>query len=213
VRLLYDGRSEELHDGRSLEPPLTHRFRVAIAFLPPEALRVEIYPPVGGARLILTGDGSRLLALEPQEKRFETLDPGSEGLARLVGVALDARALMALLSGASPCPHEEGAAPPQTCSTARWRFQRSGPEALFAGERGETLLALTYHTDEKGGWPVEIRFSWPGRSVVDLRLKEGPGGGDGLEASAFRTEAPPGFVPGAVLSGGPGAPSLGESLP
>jgi hypothetical protein len=163
-------------------------------------LRLEIYPPVGGARLVVTGDGGHLLALEPQEKRFETLDPRGEGLARLVGVALDARAFMALLAGGSPCPHEDGVPAPQSCTTTRWRFERSGPDALFKGERGETLLTLTYEGGGKEGWPSEMRFLWPGRSVVvDLRLKEGPGAGEGLEPTAFGTEAPPGFVPGPVL--------------
>lgn len=159
-------------------------------------MRLEIYPPVGGARLVVIGDGSRLLALDPQEKRFETLDRGLDGL---VGVPLDARAFMAILSGVSPCPQEMGA-----CTTSLWRFAAG----RFEGEHGEAILTIAYKTGKQGeGWPDEVRFSWPERSVgVSLQLKQGPGSGQGLETSAFRTEAPPGFQPGPVLRGLLGAP-------
>jgi len=225
IRLLYDGRSRE--------PTATHRFRLAIAFLPPEALRLEIYPPVGGARLIVTGDGPTLVALAPQERRFETLDPKGDGLARLVGVALDARAFVALLLGASPCGHEAGTAePPETCGTATWHFQPVGfparedeakSVARFTGTNGETLLSVEYGKGKKGAgaWPDEVRFTWPDRAVtVDLLLRQGLVDGEGLEPSAFHTDVPPGFVAGPVLEDAAGAPWLlpegttsGESRP
>jgi hypothetical protein len=207
VRLLYDGRSEE--------PSATHRFRLAIAYLPPEALRIEIYPPVGGARLIVTGDGSRFLALEPQEKRFETLDPAGGGLARLVGVPLDARAFMAVLSGGSPCPPDAAAGTPESCVTPAWRYERQAGDGRFSGDHGETILAVAWRSGKKGqNWPDEVRFSWPGRSVVvALELRQSPGNGAGLETSAFLTEAPPGFTPGAVLEGAEGAPALVPARP
>lgn len=222
-----------LYDGRSRESTATHRFRLAIAYLPPEALRLEIYPPVGGARLIVIGDGSTLLALAPQERRFEALDPRGAGLAQLVGVALDVRAFLALLLGASPCDHEAGAAePPETCGTATWRFERVGSAdhengaknvARFIGNKGETLLSVEYGKGKKeaGAWPDEVRFTWPERGVtVDLTLRQGLADGEGLEAYSFHAEVPPGFVAGPVLEDAAGAPWLlpgggasGESRP
>jgi hypothetical protein len=211
-----------LYDGRSREPAATHRFRLAVAYLPPEALRLEIYPPVGGARLIVTGDGSTLVALAPQERRFEALDAKGDGLARLVGVALDARAFVALLLGASPCADREAgtAEAPETCGTATWRFQRVGSQAhedeakrvaRFIGNQGETLLSVEYGKGKKGAgaWPDEVRLTWPDRAVtVDLLLRQGLADGEGLEPSAFHTEAPPGFVAGPVLEDAAGAPWL-----
>jgi hypothetical protein len=204
-----------------------------VAYLPPDALRLEIYPPVGGARLIVTGDGAALVALAPQERRFETLDPHGEGLKRLVGVALDGRAFISLLSGGSPCPREAGnAEPPEACTTAKWRFERVAPAARadeaesaarFAGPRGETLLSVEYRKGRIGarGWPEAVRFVWPDREVaISLTLRQGPGGGDSLDIAAFHAVAPPGFVAGPVLEDATGSPWLlpeggasGESRP
>jgi hypothetical protein len=204
------GGARLLYDGRSSQPDATHRFRLAVAYLPPESLRLEIFPPVGGARLIVTGDGAALIALAPQERRFETLDPHGEGLAQLLGVALDARQFVALLLGASPCAREPGMTEsPATCTTATWRFEGT----RFLGGNGETLLSIEYGKGKKGAgaWPGEVRFTWPDRDVtVDLTLRQGLADGAGLEPSAFHAVAPPGFVAGPVLEDSAGAPWLGR---
>lgn len=210
------GGARLLYDGKSVEPSATHRFRLAVAYVPPESLRLELYPPVGGARLIVIGDGATLVALAPQERRFEILDPGGAGLERLVGVALDARAFVALLLGASPCPGEAGMTAFRPCTTATWHFQEpdfaipEGRFARFLDLTGREILSVEY-LGKKGPtlWPDEIRFRWPDRKAeVDLDLRPGNTGGEGLEPSAFRTEVPPGFVAGPVLEDAAGAPGL-----
>jgi hypothetical protein len=200
LRLLYDGRSES--------PEGTHRFRLAVALAPPDRMRLEILPPVGGPRLVVTADGRRLLALDPARRRAETWEPEAEGTARLLGASLGAADLRTLLEGRSPCGGSASVAGASAeCPFGGWiyRPETGGDGAIkratLLDAAGVPLLGLAYLSPEPsaGSWWRTIEIRRPGeRSLLRLALDSGPTAAT-LDASFFSTERPDRFERGEVL--------------
>ncbi|HKQ98995.1 MAG TPA: hypothetical protein VJV75_14060, partial [Candidatus Polarisedimenticolia bacterium] len=177
VRLLYDARVAAA-GGR------TSHFRLAVAFRPPDRLRLEALGPAGGTRLVIATDGAEAVALLVSDRRFDRAPATPEGLARWTGLPLGATDLGALLQGKPPCGTSvrdtgAGASIDLRCeigSGERWagRVSAGSPDA-------EPRLVLT-----RSGDPVPAR----------------------LADALFAPEIPPGFEPARIATAPPGAAPL-----
>ena len=197
-----------LYDARSVTPAKTHRFRLALA-LAPDRMRMEVLPPVGGPRLVVTADGRRLMALDPQKRRAEIWNPEQDGVARLLGAAIAASDLRTLLEGRSPCGHAgEPAQDDRSCPFGGGRY-RPGPagdadtlrSATLLDAAGTPLLYLEYPPPgpAEGEWWRSIVLKRPaGASTIRLTLVSGPTRAD-LDPALFSTEPPERFESGEVL--------------
>lgn len=198
IRLLYDGRSESGTEA--------HRFRLAVALAPPDRLRLELLPPVGGPRLVVTAAGGRLLALDPAHRRAEVWEPESAGVARLLGAALGAAELRTLLEGRSPCSGDP--APPADCPFGGGVYRArddggdaSARRAALLEKNGTLLLDLAYPSapPAAGEFVKSIEIRRPAEaSILRLVLTSGPQPAP-LATSLFSTEPPERFERGAVL--------------
>jgi hypothetical protein len=96
VRLLFDARVTAA-DGQ------VSRFRLAVAFRPPDRLRLEALGPAGGTRLVIATDGAGATALLVADRRFDRAPATAEGMARWTGLPLGPADLGAILQGKPPC--------------------------------------------------------------------------------------------------------------
>ena len=80
---------------------LRGRSRALVAFLRPDALRIEI-PGASGARLVVVARGGRLTAVLPPERAVLERAAGAAEIEALLGVALAPEELMDLLVGLAP---------------------------------------------------------------------------------------------------------------
>lgn len=204
------------YDGRSVTGNRTHRFQLALA-LARESMRLEVRPPIGGPRLVVTADGRRLLALDLAHRRAELWSSQPEGVARLIGAALGAGDLKTLLEGRSPCTGQaiDGSAG-GGCAFGGGRYL---PVAAGAGEvqqarlldrAGAPVLSLEYPQPRpsEGDWRKTIVLRRPADgSTLELTLDSGPTPAV-LDPAIFSTERPAGFETGEVL----GADGLGAAV-
>jgi hypothetical protein len=186
---------------------------------PPQRMRLEILPPVGGPRLVVTADGRRLLALDPPHRRAEIWDTEGEGVARLLGAAVGAAELRTLLEGKSPCPREH-ASLDGSCPFGAGIY-RPDPTADTAAIRGAVLLDangtpqlfVKYPPPEPadGSWWRTIEIQRPGgRSRIRLTPASGPTPAR-LDPALFSTDPPEGFEPGPVLGDEGLSPPVGKA--
>ena len=80
-------------------PEKTWRARVAVAFLPPERIRLEVLDPAGNSRSVLIATEAGALLLEPQRRAFRSYPSASQATTDLVGIAAMPQSLARLLLG------------------------------------------------------------------------------------------------------------------
>jgi len=170
-------------------------------------MRLEILPPVGGPRLVVTADGRRLLALDPAHRRAEIWEPEAEGMVRLLGASLGATELEALLEGRSPCGEKGAPGAPADCRFGGGIYRPgAGGEGALKGATlldpaGVTLVSVAYLPPEPPaeGWWKTIEIRRPGQhSLLRLVLDSGPTAAR-LDPGFFSTERPDRFERGDVL--------------
>ena len=226
-----------LFRGDSERPEGKGRFRVAVAILPPERLRLEFFGPVGGPRLIIAATSESSLALLPAERLYDRSRSSAEAIERFLGVPLDAPALIALLTGRPMCAQDRVRVEVRTRPAATFGrtlswYQVSCPPADIrydarCEERGGTLLSATIREGITGAiileadygdydrgpgprWPRQVRLRLPGKSAaIQLSAVEGPWASDVPEA-IFAPEIPAGFESRALslFPAGPGLPGV-----
>lgn len=183
-------------------------------------MRLEILPPVGGPRLVVTTDGRRLLALDPARRVAELFEREGEGVSRLLGAAFSADDLRVLLEGRSPCGEDDaGAGADGGCPFAGGSY-RPGPSAdtppiksaAILDSAGTPRLFVAYPSPDPapGTWQRTIEIQRPGEGRrLRLSLASGPTRSK-LDPALFSTVPPERFEPGPVLSGEGLAMPLGE---
>src|SRR6266850_6502037 len=82
------------------------RFRLAVAILPPDRIRLEFFGPVGGPRAILTASSDQTVVLLPSARSYERSPSSAEVLDRILGIPVDVSGLVALLTGRPMCTQE-----------------------------------------------------------------------------------------------------------
>lgn len=196
------------------------RFRLAVAILPPDRVRLEVFGPAGGPRLIVAATQDKALALVPSERAYERADSSASAIEKFTGVPLDVPDLVALLTGRPMCTQEAMRVEVMTRPAATFGrtlswYEVSCPPGDIryqarCEERGGTLLAATvregisgaiileadYGDYDKGlgpRWPRQVRLRLPRKAAtVELSALEGPWASDVSEA-IFAPEVPPGF--------------------
>ncbi len=137
VRLLYEARVTEARGQVT-------RFRLAVAFRPPDRWRLEALGPAGGTRLVIATDGAEAIALLVGDRRYDRAPATAGGLSRWTGLPLGAADLGALLQGLPPCgasvPDRTEGAPP--CEL-RCALEPGEPFAIGIEARGRRRLQLT----------------------------------------------------------------------
>ncbi|HUD73219.1 MAG TPA: hypothetical protein VMQ62_14760 [Dongiaceae bacterium] len=124
VRLLYEARVTEARGEVT-------RFRLAVAFRPPDQWRLEALGPAGGTRLVIATDGATAVALLVADRRYDRAPATAEGLARWTGLPLGAADLGALLRGLPPCG---ASVPDRAAGAAPWEIRCAlDPGEAFAG--------------------------------------------------------------------------------
>lgn len=177
-------------------------------------MRLEVFPPVGGSRLVVIADGRRLLALDPVNRRVEAWDSQREGLTRLIGASLDAADLRTLLEGRSPCADGPVPAPSDgSCPFGGGRYRPDPatgagtdavPGAVLLDATGATVLALEFPppAPAPGEWRQSLILRRP-RDASTIRLTRDSGPRPAiLDPALLSTEPPRGFDPGSVLGDG-----------
>lgn len=185
VRLLYDAQVTSA-GGK------TTRFRLAVAYRPPDRLRLEALGPAGGTRLVIATDGAEAVALLVSDRRFDRAPATAEGLARWTGLPLGAADLGAVLEGKPPC----GTAVPDTTT-------------------GETI-DLRCELEAGAGWAGRISAGSTDAGPRLLLTRSGPAVPARLADPVFSPAIPAGFERGRLaalslrdaplLEGGSGSP-------
>lgn len=160
---------------------------MAAALLPPDRVRLEFFPPVGGPRLIIASDGSTTTALMPADRVYARQPTTREMMERLFGLPLEGEGLIALLTGQPMCSPDE--ADQQVRSGSAGTFGRRPswyeiecPPAEVrylarSQERGGDLEEATLREGLSGDMIVEIAYDdyveqagarWPRRIIMAL---------------------------------------------
>ena len=176
-----------------------------------DRMRLEVRPPVGGPRLVVTADGTQLLALDLANRRAEVWSSQPAGVARLIGASLNTGDLKLLLEGRSPCTNDPvDASGGETCPFAGGRYgpgpgAGAGKDAISGAAlldpAGAPLLFLEYPPPRPadGAWRKSVILRRPADgSTLELTLDSGPTRAD-LDPAIFSTERPAGFATGEVL--------------
>jgi hypothetical protein len=136
-------------------PEKTWRARVAVAFLPPERIRLEIYDPAGNSRSVLIATEEGALLLDPARRAFRSYPSAQQATRDLVGIAALPQSLARLLLGpaalqsAPQCSAiEAGEEQPQR------RCALPGGGELRFGPGDSQRAILTFPGD------VSLRLSW-----------------------------------------------------
>ena len=226
-----------LFRGESDGPRGKGRFRLAVAILPPDRARLEFFGPSGGPWLVVTATPDATLALLPTQRVYEQAEPSAETFDRLLGVPLEARGLIALLTGRPMCAQEAIRVDVMTrpaatfgrtlswyqvsCPPAEIRYQarcedRGGAllsATVSEGITGAIILEADYGGYDRGlgpRWPRQVRLRLSGKAtVIQLSAVEGPWASDVPEA-IFTPEIPDGFE-SRTLSLFPAGPGLPEA--
>jgi hypothetical protein len=209
-----------LFRGESQGPDGKNRFRLAVAILPPDRLRLEFFGPVGGPRVIFAASSDRSVTLLPGERTYGESSSSASTVDKLLGVPVDVAGLVALLTARPMCPQESMQEEIRTrpaatfgrtlswvevsCPPGEIRYEARSEErggALLSatvseGISGAIILEADYGDYEKGlgpRWPRQVRLRIPRKdSAVQLAAMEGPWASD-LAESIFAPEIPEGF--------------------
>ncbi|OLD67077.1 MAG: hypothetical protein AUI52_01525 [Acidobacteria bacterium 13_1_40CM_2_68_10] len=230
-----------LFRGESEGPKGKGRFRLAVAILPPDRARLEFFGPSGGPWLVVTATPDTTLALLPAQRVYEQAGPSAKAIERFLGVPLEARGLIALLTGRPMCTEESMRVEVMTrpaatfgrtlswyevsCPPADVRYQarcedRGGTllsATVSEGISGAIILEADYGGYDKGlgpRWPRQVRLRLSGKAtLIQLSAVEGPWASDVPEA-IFTPEIPEGFESTtlSLFPAGPGLPGA-ESHP
>ncbi len=187
-------------------PEKTWRARLAVAFLPPERIRLEVYDPAGNSRSVLIATEEGALLLDPRRRAFRSYPSATQATSDLVGIAAMPQSLARLLLGpaALQSAPECGVIASGERQTLRRCTLPGGGELRFAPgdeERailtfpGEVLLQLAWGRGplERSlpSW-VEIHQETPSillrLETKELRFAE-------PDRELFSLSAPPGFSP------------------
>jgi len=211
------------------------RFRVAVAILPPDRIRLEFFGPVGGPRAVIVASARDAIALLPASRAYERTGSSAQAFDRFLGLPVDAAGLVALLTGRPMCPQESArvevmSRPAATFGRTLSWFQVSCPPddvryEARCEDRGGALLSATvseaitgaiileadYGDYEKGlgqRWPRQVKLRLLKKEAnVQLVAVEGPWASD-VPESIFAPEIPEGFESRtiALFPDGPGLP-------
>jgi hypothetical protein len=209
-----------LFRGESQGPGGKGRFRLAVAILPPDRLRLEFFGPVGGPRAIFVASSARTVALLPGERTYGESSSSAAAVDRFLGVPVDVPGLVALLTARPMCAQESMHAELMTRPAAAFGrtlswFEVSCPPGDIryqarCEERGGALLSATVSEGISGAiileadygdyvkglgprWPREVRLRLPRKdTAVQLAAVEGPWASD-IAESIFSPEIPEGF--------------------
>ena len=77
----------------------TWRARVAVAFLPPQRIRLEVFDPAGNSRSVLIATEAGALVLDPQRRAFRNYSSATQATTDLVGIAAMPQSVAKLLLG------------------------------------------------------------------------------------------------------------------
>jgi len=224
-----------LFRGESEGPGAKRRFRLAVAILPPDRVRLEFFGPVGGPWLVMAATAESTLALVPGERAYERAGPSALAIERFLGLPLEATGLVALLTGRPMCAQEAMRVEVMTRPAATFgrtlswyrvscppddiryqaRCEERGGALLSAtvseGISGAMILEVEYGDYGKGlgpRWPRQLRLRLPGKAaVIQLSAVEGPWASD-LPEAIFTPDIPEGFESRtlALFPIGPGLP-------
>jgi hypothetical protein len=211
------------------------RFRMAVAILPPDRIRLEFFGPVGGPRVIVAASSGQTVALLPAARAYEKTTTSADAIDRILGMPVDVPGLIALLTGRPMCAQESMRVEVMTRPAATFGrtlswYQVSCPPAdvryqARCEDRGGTLLSATvsegitgaiileaeYGDYEKGlgpRWPRHVKLRLLRKeATVQLAAVEGPWASD-VPESIFAPEVPAGFVSRtlSLFPAGPGLP-------
>lgn len=185
-RLLY--RGEEIGAGAA------RGFRLALAAELPARFRLELLPPVGGARLVLVSDGNGLRGAAPGERLCSAAESDVSGLDRLIGLPVGSADLLRILLGRLAPSGEEATA--MTAGTVVLRPELDGEGALggVTLQLGSGVVARVAYGAFIGGGagavPERVRLMRGERGVA-LELREADAGRP--PAEAFELPCPAGF--------------------
>jgi len=196
------------------------RFKMAVALLAPDRVRLEFLGPAGGPRLTVATDGEGVTALLPSERAFDRAEASPATMERLIGLPLDGARTISLLTGTPMCHSEtaeqvmrtKGAATfgrtlawyEVVCPPGEIRYQATAAErggvlkdaTVRDGTSGAMILQVEYGDHEEGlgpRWPRRIRLRMErARATVTLSALEGPEADDVPEA-IFSPPIPEGF--------------------
>jgi hypothetical protein len=187
-------------------PEKTWRARVAVAFLPPERIRLEIYDPAGNSRSVLIATEEGALLLDPARRAFRSYPSAKQATRDLVGIAALPQSLAKLLLGpaalqsTSECSAigaGEGQ-PERRCALPGGGEVRFGPgeaQRAILTFPGEVSLRLSWGLGPQErslpSW-VEINQDSPS---VQLHLETKQMRFAPPEAEIFSLSVPPGFSP------------------
>jgi hypothetical protein len=88
----------------------TWRARVAVAYLPPESIRLEVFDPAGNSRSVLIATEAGALVLDPQRRAFRRYPSATQATTDLVGIAAMPQSVAKLLLGPAALLSEPGCA-------------------------------------------------------------------------------------------------------
>ncbi len=193
---------------------------MAAALLPPNRVRLEFFPPVGGARLIIASDGSTTTALMPVDRVYARQPTTPEIMERLLGLPFAGERLIALLTGQPMCAPDVAdqqvrSGKPATFGRRPSWYEIECPPAEVrylarSSERGGDLEKATIREGLTGDMILEVVYDdyveragarWPRRilmelartgSRVTLSAIDGPHPGF-LAGGIFAPEVPAGF--------------------
>jgi hypothetical protein len=163
------------------------RFRMAAALAPPNRVRLEFFPPVGGARLIIASDGSMTTALMPADRVYVRQPTTRESMEQLLGLPLEGEGLIALLTGQPMCAPDEAeqqvrSGRPGTFGRRPSWYEIECPPADLrylarCRERGSDLKEATLREGLSGEMIVEIAYDdyvesagarWPRQILMEI---------------------------------------------
>ena len=186
-------------------PEKTWRARVAVAFLPPERIRLEIYDPAGNSRSVLIATEEGALLLDPSRRAFRSYPSARQATRDLVGIAAQPQSLARLLLGPAAL---QSAPQCSAIATGEGQPQRQctlpgGGELSFGGEAQRAILTFPGDVSLRLSWGlgpherslprwVEIDQDSPS---VQLHLETKEMRFAPPEAEIFSLSAPPGFSP------------------
>jgi len=196
------------------------RFRMAAALAPPGRVRLEFFPPIGGARLIIASDGAMTTAMMPADRIYVRQPTTAESMEQLLGLPLVGESLIALLTGQPMCSPDESeqqvrSGKPGTFGIRPSWYEIECPPAQFrylarSEERGADLEEVTLREGLSGEMIAEIEYDdfvesagarWPrqilmeiarGNTKVSLTATDGPAPGV-LAGEIFAPAIPAGF--------------------
>ena len=134
----------------------TWRARVAVAYLPPESIRLEVFDPAGNSRSLLIATETGALLLDPQRRTFRSYPSAAQATTELVGIAAMPQSVAQLLLGPAALLSEPGCSRGSDAakeSIHRCPLPGGGELSFRSGD--ETRATLTV----PGGAPLALVWS------------------------------------------------------